>query len=231
MELLGWAQRLDRAALRRALATTTRAYPAPDAFVRFDVLAGPPRALGTEERTLLALAPLAPVPEAILARGAAVRVSALRRARPLIKVASFVLERRPYPLGSPEAYEHLILDASGRILEGTSSNFSALRGGVLQVAGDEALRGVTQGVVCALAGELGLRVEREPVRLAELADVDEAFLTGSTRGIVPVVEVEGQRIGSGVPGPWTARLVSAYREHVARQARPALEPGAVRARK
>lgn len=224
LELLGWPERLDRPALRRALDACVRAYPGPDAFVRFDRLAAPPLALGTQERTLLALSPLVPVPEPFLREGVGVGISPLRRARPLIKVASFVVERRPYPLGSQEAFEHLIVDERGRILEGTSSNFIGLEGRRLRLAGEEALQGVTQRVVAGLARELGLEVLREPLARAELASLDEAFLTGSTRGVVPVVAVEGQPVAAGRPGPWTRRLAEAYLAHAHAQARRALEP-------
>ena len=222
LELMGWPERLDRPSLLAALDRCVRAYPGPDSFVRFDVLAAPPRALGTEERTLLALSPLVAVPEACVRDGVVVRLSPLRRERPLIKVASFVVARRPYPLGRRDAYEHLIVDSEGRILEGTSSNFVALQGGRLRLTGELALQGVTQRIVSALARELGLESANAPLRPEDLADVDEAFLTGSTRGIVPVVAVEEQRIGTGAPGPWTRRLIDAYARHALENARPAL---------
>jgi branched-subunit amino acid aminotransferase/4-amino-4-deoxychorismate lyase len=222
LALLGSSERLDRPALARALHEAVRGHPEPEAFVRFDVLAAAPASLGTEARTLIALSPFVPVPEQFLREGVAVRVSSLRRSRPLIKLASFVLERRPYPLGRPEAYEHLILDGSGRILEGTSSNFLALRGRSLHLTGDEALQGVTQRLVATLAVELGLECVREPLRRADLSGVDEAFLTSSSRGLVPVVAVEGQRIGTGIPGPWTRRLTEAYYAHARAHARPAV---------
>lgn len=223
MELLGWPERLDRARLAHAMHAAVRAYPGPDAFVRFDVLAEPARALGTDERLLLALSPFVPVPARYLAEGVTVRIAPLRRSRPLIKTAAFVVQRRPYPLGRQDAFEHLIVDERARILEGTSSNFLALQGTCLHLSGDEALQGVTQRIVAELARGLGLDVVREPLTVPELARADETFLTGSTRGIVPVVAVEEQRIGRGVPGPWTLRLLEAYGEHARRAARTALE--------
>ena len=223
LELLGRPERLDRTRLRAALDRCARAYPGTDAFVRFDVLAEPARALGTEERTLLALSPFVPVPEAYRRTGVGVGIAGLSRTDPLIKKARFVLERRPYPLGSQEAYEHLIVDGRGYILEGTSSNFLALVDGELRLTGDEALQGITQRIVAELARGLGLAVVRRPVRRDELGSVSEAFLTGSTRGILSVVAVEGVPIGAGRPGPWTERLARAYDEHAQQAARPAVE--------
>jgi branched-chain amino acid aminotransferase len=223
LALMGWPERLDRPLLARAIDRCVRAYPAPDSFVRFDVLAAPPRTLGTEERTLIALSPLVPVPEACLRDGVVVRLSPLRREQPLVKVASFVVARRPYPLGRPDAYEHLIADDEGRILEGTSSNFVALQGTRLRLSGERALQGVTQRIVAALARELGLECVVEPLHPSELAEIDEAFLTSSTRGIVPVVALEEQAIGAGRPGSGTLRLMRAYQEHARTHARPAVD--------
>ena len=222
LELLGWSERLDRPALARALDEAVRGHAEPEAFVRFDVLAAAPAVLDTEARTVIALSPFVPVPARYLREGVAVRVSSLRRSRPLIKLASFVLERRPYPLGRPEAYEHLIVDEAGRILEGTSSNFLAVRGRSLHLTGEEALQGVTQRIVATLAADFGLECVRESLRCSELSMVDEAFLTSSSRGLVPVVAVEGQRIGTGSPGPWTQRLTEAYYAHARAHARSAL---------
>lgn len=222
MELLGWPERLDRPLLARAIDACVRAYPGPDAFVRFDVLAAPAHALGTNERNLLALSPLVPVPEAYFRDGVGVRLSHLRRERPLIKTASFVVQRRPYPLGKQDSYEHLIIDAEQRILEGTSSNFAALQGRTLRLADEEALQGITQRIVSGLARELGLECVHEPVRLDEIERVDETFLTGSTRGIVPVIAVDDRRIGAGHPGPWTRRLMEAYARYAREHARPAV---------
>ena len=222
MQLLGWNQGLERAHLCAALDRCVRAFPGEDSAVRFDVLAEPARRLGSEERILIALSPFTPLPPALLANGVTVRCSDLRRDTPLIKKAAFVLARRPYPLGKPEAFEHLMLDAAGRILEGTSSNFCALVGRTLRLAGDEALQGITQRVLAELARGLGLSIERRPVTLDELAQVDEAFLSSSIRGPVPVVAVEERRLGDGRPGPWTRRLVEAYYEHARLTARRAL---------
>ena len=71
--------------------------------------------------------------------------------------------------------------------------------------------GVTRAFVLELAAQLELRAEERVLREADLASVDEAFLTSTTREIVPVVHVGTQTIGSGVPGPVTQRLMAAFR--------------------
>src|SRR5262245_36560983 len=187
MELLGWSFRLDRPALRRALHAAVRAYPLADSRVRFDVLAEPADRLDTSSRVLVILSPYKPIPEAFLREGVRVEIApSLRRDHPLIKTADFVVRRRPYPLERQDAYEHLLVDAEGGILECSSANFHGIRGGALWTGGGGALEGITEKVLLRVAAELGVPIRRERVRLAEVEKLDEAFLTSSTRGLVPI---------------------------------------------
>jgi branched-chain amino acid aminotransferase len=223
MQLLGWDFRLDRPSLRRALHSIVTAYPLPDARVRFDVLAKPASRWGVDSRVVVALSPFKPVPERLVRDGVRVEIAReLSRPQPLVKTAEFILRRRPYPLESPEAYEHLLVDAAGRILECSSSNFHGVRGGELFSAAGGALEGITQNILLEIAGQLGIRVRREHVRVAEVGKLDEAFLTSSTRGVLAVVDVAGTRIGAGAPGSCTQRLARAYDHFAEREAVPAI---------
>lgn len=231
MELLGWSFRLDRPALRRALHAAVSAYPLADSRVRFDVLAEPAhrpstpgaRRLDTASRVLVILSPYKPVPEPFLREGVRVELAPeLHRDQPLIKTAEFVVRRRPYPLERQDAYEHLLVDAEGGILECSSANFHAIRGGALWTGSGGALEGITEKVLLRVAADLGIPIRRERVRLADLARLDEAFLTSSTRGLVPIVDVAGTKIGSGAPGPLWQKLAEAYQRFAQREAVPAV---------
>ena len=217
------APELDEGALRSGLDAAARAWSGGDARVRFDVWPEGRSIEGTLCRMAIGFEPHVPVADELLASGVRLCVaSGLERRRPRVKTTDFVQRRRPYPLGSRDAFEHLMLDVEGRILEGTSSNFFGLQAGRLRTAGAGVLEGVTRSIVLELAEQLGVRVELEPVALRDVGAHDEAFLTSSSRGLVPIVAVEDVRIGSGAPGPAFARLFDAYREYAAREARPAL---------
>ena len=100
MVLLGWDYQLDEAALRRALHTVCSAYHRPEARVRFDVLAEPAWALGTDSRLLIALMPFTPPSPDMVANGVRVDLALdLERTRPLAKTADFAVTRRRYPGG------------------------------------------------------------------------------------------------------------------------------------
>ena len=231
MELLGWSFRLDRPTLKRAIHAAVTAYPLADSRVRFDVLAEPAnrpakpgaRRLDTSSRVVVILSPYKPVPEAFLREGVRVDVAReLHRDQPLIKTADFVVRRRPYPLERQDSYEHLLLDAQGGILECSSANFHAVRGGALWTGSGGALEGITEKVLVRVATDLGVPIRRERVRLADAAKLDEAFLTSSTRGLVPIVDVAGTRIGNGAPGVLWKKLADAYGRFAEREALPAV---------
>lgn len=110
-------------------------------------------------------------------------------------------------------HEGLLVNHAGCLTEGASSNLFVVEQGVLCTAPqEEVLAGVTQIEVLHLAAELGLPVVQRPLPLAEVARWDEAFLTSTSRHVLPLVRVDGQLIGDGLPGPLTRRLQAAFEE-------------------
>lgn len=117
------------------------------------------------------------------------------------------------------ADEVLFLDTAGHCSEASASNLFALIGGrlVTPPTSCAALPGITRAAVIELAAELGVAVDERPFDLDELNGADEAFLTSSLRGIVPLVRVDGRAIGSGTPGALTQRVMTAYAALVQRE--------------
>jgi len=116
-------------------------------------------------------------------------------------------------------HEGLLVAADGSLLEGLSSNFFAVRQGVLHTEEERVLLGVTRGLVLELAREI-LPTDPTALRRAQLAEVSEAFLTSVSREVLPVVQIDGQVIGDGHPGPQTRALMQAFADLVSREARP-----------
>lgn len=117
------------------------------------------------------------------------------------------------------AYEALLTDDRGHVLEGASSNVFAVTRGTLVTPPLSAglLAGVTRSVVLEVAAADDLTVEERPLTLADLTTADEAFLTATTREVIPLVRVAGQRIGTGRPGPITQAIHEGYRATVRRE--------------
>jgi len=119
--------------------------------------------------------------------------------------------------GDREAFEVLYCPG-GAITEAETSNFFLLLNNKLVTAPEErVLPGVTREIVLRLAKAMGLKTEIRCPRLDELPKAEEAFITGTVKEILPVVQVGEQLIGSGVPGNMTKRFMQAFREEVQRR--------------
>lgn len=108
----------------------------------------------------------------------------------------------------------------GLVTEGTSNNAWIIAGGriVTRHLGTEILPGITRAAVMRLAREAQLVVEERPFTLAEAQAAGEAFVTSATAFVMPVVEVDGVRLGDGTPGPLTQRLREFYLDAMRRAA-------------
>jgi branched-chain amino acid aminotransferase len=113
------------------------------------------------------------------------------------------------------ADEALLLNAAGQVAEASVANVFALRDGVLLTppATDGALEGMTRATVLELAARDGLPTAERTLGRYDLMAADEVFLTGSGARIVPVTSLDGERIGKGVPGPVTQKLIRAFEAH------------------
>ncbi len=113
-------------------------------------------------------------------------------------------------------HEGLLTDDAGAILEGLSSNFFAIVGGVLRTEGDRVLLGVTRSLVLEVA-EAVLPLEPRAVGRDERAAIAEAFVTSVSRSILPVVRIDDAVLGSGTPGPTTHLLMERFAALEARE--------------
>ncbi len=112
--------------------------------------------------------------------------------------------------------EALMLNQAGEIVECAQSNFFLVREGRVLTPPLAAglLAGVTREFVIEIARSLGLDAAEARLMPEDLKTADEAFITGTTREVTPVVAVDDLRIGSGRPGEITTRLLEAFRSKV-----------------
>ena len=114
--------------------------------------------------------------------------------------------------GSDEA---LMLDPHGFVATCNSTHFFIVRHGEIWTStGDYCLDGITRSKVLELAGKLGLTVREKNFTLTEVYNAEEAFVTGTFAGLVPVTEVDGRVIGEGSERPMIGRLQSSFRDMV-----------------
>jgi len=100
----------------------------------------------------------------------------------------------------------------GLVTEGTSNNAYIVTGGriVTRDLSSDILHGITRAAVLRFAREAQMEVEERPFTLAEAQAADEAFVTSASTFVTPVVEIDGQAVGAGTPGPVATRLREIY---------------------
>lgn len=114
-----------------------------------------------------------------------------------------------------------LVDELGLVTEGTSSNAWIVdRDGVLRTRDTQSniLRGITRAAVAAIAAEEGLRFEERGFTADEVKQAREAFFTNASGFAMPVIAIDGVKIGDGKPGPVSTRLRRLYLERAERDA-------------
>ena len=120
---------------------------------------------------------------------------------------------------SAGADEALMLDPHGFVATCNSTHFFIVRKGeVWTSSGDYCLAGITRANVLRICAQAGIPAFEKNFSLTDVYSADEAFVTGTFAGVVPVREIDGRAIGDTVPGPMVVRLQQLYRELAERDA-------------
>lgn len=100
----------------------------------------------------------------------------------------------------------------GVVTEGTSNNAYIVKDGtiVTRQLSNAILHGITRAAVLRFAQEAQMKVEERPFTIEEAQAADEAFITSASAFVMPVVEIDGARLGEGTPGPVATRLRDIY---------------------
>jgi branched-chain amino acid aminotransferase len=196
--------------LRQRLAEILQAYP-DEARVRL--------ILTSEGRVYLALEPLKTLPPEVYSQGVKVVATEMERQNPRLKSTSFISASQSArtKIAESKVFEGLLVRNSF-ILEGMTSNFFYIKEEMLGTARKGILLGVTRRTVLRVARGSGLEIVYKPLKREQVPALAEAFLTSSSRGIVPIVQIDDMPVGEGRPGSVTKILSTAYTEYVIRHA-------------
>lgn len=170
-------------------------------------------------KLLILVYPLTPPSRKDYAQGIATVTTTVPRSCPKSKTTHYVpglisLKKHPY------AKEALHLNSRGEILEGATSNFFAFKKGTLYTMdSDDILLGITREVVCNISP---YPLSKTPIHYDEISSIDEAFITSSSREIMPVTSIDGKPIGQGVPGPLTQHLMQLFLDYTELNSWPTL---------
>ena len=175
------------------------------------------------------------IPEAWLREGVDVAIVDVRRNAPdaldpAIKSSNllnnFLAWRQSQRLG---AYEPILLNASGRLAEGATSNVFVVRKNRLSTPPPEEglLEGITRGAVLDLARGNGIETAEEALSADDLRRGDEAFLTSTLKGVLPIRRCDGWPIQHGRPGAITRRIQALFEELAQPERKAGSAPGSI----
>ena len=110
-------------------------------------------------------------------------------------------------------FEGVMRNYRGELAECTQSNLFVVKGGAALTPPLDAglLPGITREFLFEVGRDLKIPVRESVLHDGDLFGADEAFLTSTTREVMPIVQVDERRIGAGVPGPVTQALLDGYR--------------------
>ena len=158
------------------------------------------------------------VPRECVETGAHIWIAETRRA-PNAAIDQTVknFNRMDLTKGTFEALDHgadaaVLLSIDGHVAEGAGFNIWIVRGKTLLTPGDNLLEGITRRTVFDLAKEMGIEAKTANLKPQELIEAQEAFLSTTAGGIVPVTRVNDRPLGNGAAGLLTTNIRNRYRD-------------------
>lgn len=209
--LAGYNIQLDRDALKDTLVALLSVSTSGEKRIRVTI--DLERNIG---RLYIAMEPLnVPAPEKY-AKGIVCQTAEAHRENPKAKLSSFLARAENIREQEKDAFDEILMyTADGDMLEGLSSNFFGITGDTVYTAEEGVLSGTTRDFILHLAEGLKIPVVFKPVKKDEIADLDEAFISSTSRGILPIRTIDGIPMKQSVPGPVTKRLMKKFDEELA----------------
>ncbi|WHY66026.1 D-amino-acid transaminase [Neobacillus sp. SuZ13] len=119
-------------------------------------------------------------------------------------LGNLLAKQKAAEAGCFEAIQH----RSGDVTEGSSSNIYMIKNGkvITHQSDNLILKGITKDVILQVCERNNIVVEERTFTLDELIDAEEVFLSSTTAEVMPIIEVDGKRVGDALPGPVTKLL-------------------------
>lgn len=131
---------------------------------------------------------------------------------PAVKSTGYLNAIRLMPLVERYAAHDMLYCHDGQVLELTRDNFFLFKENTLVTPKQNILFGITRMVVLEICRGV-FPIEERAVSTAELGQATEAFLTGTTKGVMPVVQLDDTVIGDGTVGANTRKLTDLFRKY------------------
>lgn len=205
--------------LKRLILKTLDKNRFPESSIRIIITGGDTEDLFTptgKPGLIVLVMPLLTFPQSYYVDGIKVATARLERFLPEAKTTQYTpgqIAMKKARAHDPEIVEALYVDRQGNVTEGIASNLFLFIDGILITPGEGMLFGITRQVVLELAQSL-FQVEEKDVSPDDLMNADEVFITGSSKEIMPVRQVDDKIVGNGRVGLCTKQLMDAFRRMV-----------------
>lgn len=189
----------------------------PDASIRIVVTGGPSSNFMTPQgkpSLVVMVHPVSPYPERYYTEGCKATSTLIERTMATVKSLNYIgAIMAMNDADKSGAVEAIYLDNHDRLTEGTRANLFVVRGDLLVTPREGVLKGITRQVVLDIAAANEFEVVEGPIHYHDLGNLDEAFLTSTTKEVLPIVQIDEHVIGTGKPGPHTQRIIELFHKY------------------
>ncbi|SDM28142.1 D-amino-acid transaminase [Bacillus sp. OK048] len=130
-------------------------------------------------------------------------------------LANLMAKQKASEQGCFEAIQHRGQD----VTEGSSSNIFIVKDGtvITHESNNLILKGITKDVILDLCGKNNIPVIERTFTVVELAEAEEVFLSSTTAEVTPIIEINGNKVNEGAPGPITKKLQKLFEKEIEKQ--------------
>jgi branched-chain amino acid aminotransferase len=200
--------------IRTPLNKIINEYPAEEIRIRIHI------PLSEPEKCYIILEELSTPEKFVYKNGVCVNTNNLIRKNPKVKLTSFIHKSEEIKNYCKEnnLEESLILSPERKLLEGLSSNFFAVQNNHIFTADSEVLSGATREIILDEARKAKIEINYSPIRYDQIEKIEEAFISSTSRGLLPVIKIDDKQVGDGRPGIITNYLLSRLNERMLMEA-------------
>lgn len=223
---MGYSMKMPVEELRATILEVCKQADMEDGYIRLNVTRGSglgldPKSIPPEPNVMVMVSTLSLYPPELFERGLTVMTSPIRvippdsldpRLKCIGRYASNILAKQyANRIGAGDG---LMLNHQGYVAEGTGNNVFLVQNGVVRTPHPASgiLKGITRDTVIGLAREKGIEVREEFLTPFDFYAADEAFFTGTATEVIPMVSLDGNKIGCGRPGEITLELMRRFRK-------------------